>query len=236
MEKSRSKPAPCHGKPQKSASCKSSQPAKAMQQGRERSTQESQSSMSSEEKGRELDTNWHRRQAAKIGSVLDGSVQQNGARTTIMLCNLPLNYTREMLIQDLDQEGFAGTYDFIYLPFDFKTQTCLGYAFVNLVGPEEVQVLWEVFDGWASWAVSHRKVCRVAWSVPHQGRDVMVARFRNSPVMHAKVADEFKPVLFEDGRRKPFPPPTRSCRAPRERDLVRLLGERPRARNSALGR
>merc|ERR1719461_2657977 len=54
-------------------------------------------------------------------------------RTTLMLRNLPLDYTRDMLLQLLDKEGFAGKYDFIYLPVDFKTRAGLGYAFLNMV-------------------------------------------------------------------------------------------------------
>jgi len=235
LEKSKNKLNPCHGKPHNPNFCKSPRSASALQQGQKQCTHEAPGGAAFQAQARELHTNWHRRQAAKDEGVLDGFVQRDDARTTVMLCNFPFDYTRDMLIQDLDQEGFAGAYDFVYLPFDFKTRKCLGYAFVNLVGPSEVQMFWKVFDGFAKWAVPHRKACRVTWSIPHQGRDVMVARFRNSPVMHSKVPDEFKPALYDDGQRKPFPPPTKSCRAPRERDLVRLLGERPRARTSALG-
>ena len=64
-----------------------------------------------------------------------------------MLRNLPNNYTRDMLLELIDSLGFRGQYapgfcfqlkiveDFIYLPIDFQTQACLGYAFVNLVDP-----------------------------------------------------------------------------------------------------
>merc|ERR1719367_2096902 len=44
------------------------------------------------------------------------------SRTTVMLRNLPLDHTRDMLLHLLDTKGFAGMYDFIYLPMDFKTR------------------------------------------------------------------------------------------------------------------
>eukprot|EP00971_Amphidinium_carterae_P024842 490292-Amphidinium_carterae.1 len=50
-----------------------------------------------------------------------------------MLRNIPEGYTRKMLMELLDKEGFAGRYDFLYLPFDFSTFNCLNHAFVNFV-------------------------------------------------------------------------------------------------------
>merc|ERR1719321_875490 len=54
-------------------------------------------------------------------------------RTTVMLRNIPNNYTRAKLLELLDKEGFLACYDFIYLPMDFKRNANLGYAFLNLV-------------------------------------------------------------------------------------------------------
>lgn len=42
-------------------------------------------------------------------------------RTTIMIKNIPNKYTQKMLIQAIDR-NFAGTYDFLYLPIDFKVK------------------------------------------------------------------------------------------------------------------
>lgn len=50
------------------------------------------------------------------------------ARTTVMLRNVPSNYTRAMLLGMLDDEGFSGCYDFLYLPVDFNSGACLGDA------------------------------------------------------------------------------------------------------------
>jgi len=138
-------------------------------------------------------------------------------RTTVMLRNLPNNYTRDMLLAMLDAEGFAGKYDFIYLPIDFKTQACLGYAFVNLVTPDLVESFWAAFDGFSKWVLPSKKVCAVTWSGPHQGRGAHVERYRNSPVMHPMVPEVCKPLVFKDGQRAPFPPPTKAPSAPRTR-------------------
>jgi len=139
------------------------------------------------------------------------------ARTTVMLRNVPNNYTREMLMSMLDDEGFSACYDFVYLPVDFNSGACLGYAFVNLAEAGHVEPFWRAFDGYARWAMPSRKVCRVSWCGPHQGLEAHIARYRNSPVMHDTVPEEYKPILLSQGRRVAFPGPSRAPRAPRIR-------------------
>jgi len=135
-------------------------------------------------------------------------------RTTVMLRNLPNNYTREMFLQMLDEHGMKGKYDFVYLPCDFYRDANLGYAFVNMVDSKAVDELWKIFHGFADWALPTAKVCEVSWSGPHQGFKAHIERYRNSPVMHRSVPDEYKPVMFKNGVRKPFPKPTKTVKAP----------------------
>lgn len=139
------------------------------------------------------------------------------SRTTVMLRNLPNNYSRSMLLNLMDSEGFEKLYDFIYLPIDFKTKASLGYAFVNLTDNESANRFRLRFDGFSEWILPTRKVCGVSWSGPHQGLDAHIERYRNSPVMHEAVPDMYKPVLFKDGSVVAFPPPTKTLRAPRIR-------------------
>jgi hypothetical protein len=122
-----------------------------------------------------------------------------------------------MLLSLLDSEGFSGQYDFVYLPIDFKSHASLGYAFVNLSTTDAAESCWKVFEGFNKWVVPSSKVCSVNWSTPFQGLDAHVERYRNSPVMHEHVPDEYKPMLFADGQRLTFPPPTKKIRAPRIR-------------------
>jgi len=138
-------------------------------------------------------------------------------RTTVMLRNMPNNYSRTMLLELLDAEGFAGQYDFLYLPMDFQSRASLGYAFINFTTSDSAESFWRVFDGYSNWAIPSRKMSGVSWSGPHQGLEAHIERYRNSPVMAESTPDEYKPILFDAGVRIPFPAPTRRIRAPRVR-------------------
>jgi hypothetical protein len=138
-------------------------------------------------------------------------------RTTIMLRNLPNNYSSTMLLDLLDSEGFKGHYDFVYLPIDFVTEASLAYAFVNLTTHEVAEKLRIAFQGFSQWIVPTKKRCIVSWSAPCQGLEDHIERYRNSPVMHDSVPLHFQPALFKNGVRVPFPPPSKKVRPPRVR-------------------
>jgi hypothetical protein len=128
--------------------------------------------------------------------------------TTVILRNLPCPFLRDDLIAAMDAKGFAGLYDFVYVPADFKTGMGLGYAFVNLITAEEVHRFALAFDGFRDWPRPSAKVCTVDLSRT-QGLHANVERYRNSPVMGEEVPERFRPVLFNGTERVPFPEPTR---------------------------
>jgi RNA recognition motif-containing protein len=151
---------------------------------------------------------------------LDMCSEESECRTTVMLRNLPNNYTREMLLQHIDCFGFCGLYDFFYMPIDFTSKASMGYAFVNLICPDYAQKFMACFDGFCDWVIPTRKRCIVNWSDPHQGLESNVERYRNSPIMHKDVPDSFKPALFLNGMRVNFPEATKRVRCPRLRALT----------------
>jgi len=83
----------------------------------------------------------------------------------------------------------------------------------------------DYFRGFKDWWTAAEKSnivhcgedCEVYWSEAHQGLEAHVARYRNSPVLHPAVPDEFKPIILKDGVRVDFPAPTKKSRAPRIR-------------------
>lgn len=137
------------------------------------------------------------------------------ARTTVMLRNLPPAFTRTALLQMLDSEGFAGTYDFAYLPFDFETLASLNHAFVNFSSAADADRCHEHFEGFATWPMLSQNICTVAWNDRQQGLAALVERYRNSPVMHDSVPEDCKPMIILSGARTQFPPPTQKIKAPK---------------------
>merc|ERR1719464_1745907 len=66
----------------------------------------------------------------KYGIIAEGIKEearttQEGWNTTVMLRNLPIGLTRSTLLDLLDSQGFAGKYDFAYLPVNFDTLVSL---------------------------------------------------------------------------------------------------------------
>ncbi|KAM0016693.1 putative mei2-like RNA recognition, RNA-binding domain superfamily [Helianthus debilis subsp. tardiflorus] len=52
---------------------------------------------------------------------LDRIMRGEDRRTTLMIKNIPNKYTSKMLLAAIDERR-RGTYDFIYLPIDFKNK------------------------------------------------------------------------------------------------------------------
>lgn len=148
--------------------------------------------------------------SARIDS-LDIPLEQ---RTTLMLRDLPKSMSRNMLTDVLNAHGFHKLYDFVYLPLDFKKGKNLGYAFVNFVSHADAMMAMNRFQGFNGWPVSAEAACVVVWSAPHQGLEAHVERYRESPVMHPDVPEEFRPLLLRNGGQIPFPAPTKELSPP----------------------
>lgn len=131
-------------------------------------------------------------------------------RTTVVLENLPRNYTRSMLIDVFKNGGFSCQYDFMFLPIDPWTGQNQGYVIMNLITPSAAAQFWDAYNGFSEWwrAVNWRQqVCKVRWS-ELQGLEANIEFYRNSPMMHPAVPDNCKPALFINGERWHFPLPT----------------------------
>jgi len=156
--------------------------------------------------------------ASGAAAGLEGPALADSA-TTVMLRNIPNRYTQGMLVTLLDEHGFNAAYDFAYLPMDFRNGVNLGYAFVNLLTHGDALRLVATFQGFSKWYFDSAKICEVSWAHPHQGLEEHVERYRNSPVMHASMPEEYKPMMFKHGERVPFPLPTKAIRAPKLRPV-----------------
>lgn len=66
---------------------------------------------------------------------------------TVMVRQLPRQYTQRMLLQEVIRRGFEGLFDFLYLPYDFKKGINVGYGFVNFTEPEYALQFRDSLDG-----------------------------------------------------------------------------------------
>jgi hypothetical protein len=133
-----------------------------------------------------------------------------------MMKSLPNNYNRGMVLELLQNTGYSGSLNLLYVPVDFNSNSGLGYAFINFTTPYVAADFKRRYTGFCKWCVGSDKVCDVTWSNAIQGLEAHIERYRNSPVMHESVPDDHRPMLFEDSKQVPFPPPTRKIRAPRK--------------------
>eukprot|EP00793_Prasinoderma_coloniale_P005108 PRCOL_00000869-RA len=127
---------------------------------------------------------------------LDVQRARSGAdsRTTLMLKNIPNKYTQRMLLAAIDDHaGLRGSYDFFYLPIDFKNRCNVGYAFINMVSPDKVVTFHEAFAG-NRWERFHsEKVASVTYA-RIQGKNAMIQHFANSSLLMED--KRCRPILF----------------------------------------
>lgn len=135
---------------------------------------------------------------------LGKKTEEEEHRTTVVITDIASTCTRDGLLAQLDDAGLAGQYDFVYLPVSFETLATHGYGIVNFVSTDAAQMLMKTSPN------------SVSFSDQRQGFEGHVANFQDSSLMHEGVPDQFKPVLFKNGQRIPFPAPTRPTRMPRE--------------------
>ncbi|KAL0736382.1 hypothetical protein Bca4012_012592 [Brassica carinata] len=137
---------------------------------------------------------------------VDRILRGEDKRTTLMIKNIPNKYTSKMLIAAID-EYCKGTYDFLYLPIDFKNKCNVGYAFINLTEPENIVPFYKAFNGKKWEKFNSEKVAYLAYG-RIQGKSALIAHFQNSSLMNED--KRCRPILFHTagpnaGDQEPFP-------------------------------
>ncbi|KAL5174155.1 Protein MEI2-like 1 [Glycine soja] len=137
-----------------------------------------------------------------LGRILRGE----DSRTTLMIKNIPNKYTSKMLLAAIDEQC-KGTYDFLYLPIDFKNKCNVGYAFINMIDPGQIIPFHQAFDGKKWEKFNSEKVASLAYA-RIQGKGSLIAHFQNSSLMNED--KRCRPILFHTdgpnaGDPEPFP-------------------------------
>ncbi len=121
--------------------------------------------------------------------ILDGL----DTRTTIMIKNIPNKYTQQMLLMTIDKH-FASTYDFFYLPIDFKNKCKVGYAFVNFLDYSVIPAFYREMNGNKWGEFKSEKICAIAYA-RIQGQAALIQHFQSSSVMSQEDA-KIKPLIL----------------------------------------
>ncbi|XP_051122170.1 protein MEI2-like 4 [Andrographis paniculata] len=137
---------------------------------------------------------------------IDRIIRGEDKRTTLMIKNIPNKYTSKMLLAAID-ERHKGTYDFIYLPIDFKNKCNVGYAFINMTDPSFIVPFYQTFNGKKWEKFNSEKVASLAYA-RIQGKSALIAHFQNSSLMNED--KRCRPILFHTdgpnaGDQVPFP-------------------------------
>jgi hypothetical protein len=74
--------------------------------------------------------------------------QRDRPKTTVMMRNVPNQYSRSQLMSELNRIGWQNKYDFVYLPFDTSTGFNVGYAFVNFFEADDCALCINVMQGY----------------------------------------------------------------------------------------
>ena len=156
---------------------------------------------------------------SKPASIDDNSLQLNfqminsgqDTRTSLMVKNIPNKYTRTMLLNELQENGFdSQIIDFFYLPIDFKNRCNRGYAFINFVDYRDIVPFWERYHG-QHWRIFNSdKICDITYA-RIQGKQSMLKRFEHSALMEKD--EDYQPLVFvssgpKKGQREVFPTPS----------------------------
>ncbi|CAJ1403383.1 unnamed protein product [Effrenium voratum] len=117
--------------------------------------------------------------------------------TTVMVRHIPNRYTTEELLEEVVKRGFAGTFDFLYLPIDFETKKNKGYFFVNMLSEELVWCFRDSFSSHRLEKYKSQKVPEVAAAVT-QGFEANV--FKYLQTQQTRILNPwFKPMIFRPG-------------------------------------
>nr|XP_017254543.1 PREDICTED: protein MEI2-like 4 isoform X2 [Daucus carota subsp. sativus] len=137
---------------------------------------------------------------------IDRVMRGEETRTTLMIKNIPNKYTSKMLLATIDEQH-RGTYDFIYLPIDFKNKCNMGYAFINMIDTTQIVPFYKTFNGKKWEKFNSGKVASITYA-RIQGKAALIAHFQNSSLMNED--KRCRPILFctegpNAGDQEPFP-------------------------------
>jgi len=126
---------------------------------------------------------------------LDTVISGKDTRTTIMIKNIPNKYNQKMLLDTVNARH-KNTYDFFYLPIDFKNKCNVGYAFINFKHAFFLVAFYNEFNGKKWKRFNSEKICSITYGRV-QGLKALIEHFRTSSVM-IQTDPRLKPLILDN--------------------------------------
>lgn len=145
---------------------------------------------------------YHAIRVPKSTSLANGSNKAHAEEsstpvTTVMLRHIPNKYTQANLLDEINQEGFVGRYDFFYLPMDMHNRTNVGYAFINFLTPQDAQLFKARMTDYKFHKYSSHKIAKVA-PAHIQGLVRNLYHFANRAVAQSQDVT-YRPIVMCNG-------------------------------------
>lgn len=113
-----------------------------------------------------------------------------------MIRNVPNRYTVEELLADMLNEGINGSFDFVYMPMDFKTKRNRGYGFVNFRTSSSAEFFAQTFHGKQLQRYTTNKVVAISAAMT-QGLEANIAQYTRKDAQRIQ-NPWFRPLVFKD--------------------------------------
>jgi len=92
----------------------------------------------------------------------EDSLASSEPATTMMICNIPCRFGQADVVEAIHSVGFAGKYDFVYLPSrSGKHNANIGYAFVEFKSAKNAERFADAFDNFRFPGTKSSKTCTV---------------------------------------------------------------------------
>lgn len=138
----------------------------------------------------------HTSSVPKATDLAEKFTASEGPPTTGMLRNIPNKYMQDGLLEEIDAAGFAGMYDFFYLPMDVRNNANVGYAFINFFQPQDFDRFRQHFEGYQFKRAGSKKIATVSPAIV-QGLKANVQNLMKKRVTQG----QYRPLVLRGGRR-----------------------------------
>jgi hypothetical protein len=95
----------------------------------------------------------------------ENPAEKDGEVTTAMIRHIACRYTQDDIASFLNEAGFAGKYNWIYLPLNPQKTANLGYVFVNFVSPQNLDECRDLLDNQVFGPSQTTKRCQVTMAL-----------------------------------------------------------------------